>query len=366
LRIGYLSPDFREHSVSYFARSFLGAHNHSAFEVVGYDNSRRPDAVTASIQAMTDQWRRVATLNDDQIASQIRDDRIDILVDLAGHMAGNRLLVFARRPAPVQVTYLGYPDTTGLRRIDYRLTDEIADPAGTSDSFNTERLIRLPGCAWCYTPPDSAPEISPLPAQTSGRLTLASFNNFAKVTLDVIALWVRVLNAVQGSQLLIKAAGLDYPSARQRVLEQFASAGISTDRLELLGRTRTTAEHLAMYQRCDIALDTFPYHGTTTSCEALWMGLPVITLLGQMHLSRVSASLLHAVDLDDCVAQNADEYVGIASAMSRDLARLAELRLSLRERMRGSPLLDAKAFTRGLEEQYRQMWVNWVTGQGAA
>jgi predicted O-linked N-acetylglucosamine transferase (SPINDLY family) len=287
----------------------------------------------------------------------IRRDQIDILVDLAGHSGSNRLPVFARKAAPVQVSYLGYPDTTGLATMDYRLTDAIADPPGVTDQFNREKLIRLPQSAWCYEPPDVCPPIAPLPMLMSEHVTFASFNHLAKLTPKMLELWARVLREVPRSCLLMKAISLSHDGARQRIAAKFRDAGIETERIELVGRTPGVADHLRMYGRCDIALDTFPYNGTTTTCEALWMGLPVVTLCGtNQHMARVSASLLTTAELGDFVAHSPDQFVAIAVRAANDPSRLAEIRSTMRPRLEASPLRQASAFTRNLESVFRKVW----------
>jgi len=275
-------------------------------------------------------------------------------------MAFNRMLVFARKPAPVQVTYLGYPNTTGQTAIDWRITDAIADPVGTTERFHTEQLLRLPRTFLCYRPYPDAPPVGDLPAdRNGGRITFASFNNLSKITRRVIEGWARVLSAVPNSRLLIKAAGVE-GSPRQRLIDDFARHGISEDRLELVGRIADLAEHFGKYNDVDIALDTFPYCGTTTTCEAMWMGVPAVTLIGQTHMSRVGLSLLTQVGLTDLAAADLDRYVTIAAALAGDLPRLRELRRGFRDRMRASPLLDGAGVTRELEAAYREIWRNWV------
>jgi predicted O-linked N-acetylglucosamine transferase (SPINDLY family) len=295
---------------------------------------------------------------------QIVTDGIDILVDIAGHTAHNKLTAFAFKPAPVQVTYLGYPNTTGLSAIDYRLTDSTADPEGQG-RYYTERLVRLPGCFLCYLPLADAPPLTPLPAAASGRITFGSFNNLSKMSPDVVGLWSRLVQAVPGSRLLVKNSSLSDESVRARYREQFRAQGLEDGQLELVGHTPTREEHLAMYGQLDIALDTFPYNGTTTTCEALWMGVPVVTLKGEVHAARVGATLLNSVGLPELVADSPDDFLRVATDLALDTNRLGQQRAGLRQRLSESSLCDGDAFARKVEQAYRDMWVKWC-GQGEA
>jgi predicted O-linked N-acetylglucosamine transferase (SPINDLY family) len=362
LRIGYVSPDFRTHSVAFFAVPLLTHHDPAAVETYGYANVAHADATTAQLQSRCHHWRDVHAMPDDQLADRIRQDGIDILVDLAGHTAGNRLAVFARKPAPIQVTYLGYPNTTGLSTIDYRLTDALADPPGTTEQWHTEKLVRLPEGFLCYAPPPNAPAVAPLPAATNGYITFGSFNNLAKVTPKVVELWARILKAIPGSRLEMKGRLLKEPETRERVLRQFDAHGIGRERVDLVPNVPGMANHLAYYHRLDLALDTFPYNGTTTTCEALWMGVPVITLAGRTHAGRVGVSLLTRVGLPELIAENEDDYVQRAVTLARDPERLAALRAGLRPRMTQSPLCDGPSFARHVEAAYREMWRGWCAG----
>ncbi|MGE5537503.1 MAG: tetratricopeptide repeat protein [Gemmatimonas sp.] len=353
LRIGYISADFRRHSVAYFIEPVIAAHDRGAVEVTCYADVRRPDAVTDRIRTTAHRWRNIHRVGDDVVARMIEDDRIDILVDLSGHTSGNRLPVLARTPAPIQVSWIGYPGITGLPTIDWRLTDAVADPAGTEDR-GPEALFRLPEGFLCYRPPDDAPAITTQPS--AGPVTFASFNVLAKISSDTIALWSRVLLTVPGSRLLLKAEALDDPAVRQRIANAFARHGVGADRLDLIGFVPDPASHLATYGGVDIALDPFPYNGTTTTMEALWMGCPVVTLRGDRHSARVGASLLARAGLGDLVAGTADEFVRIAERLAGDRARLQELRGGMRARLAATTLLDGARFTRGLEAAYREMW----------
>jgi len=362
LRIGYVSPDLAAHSVADFLEPILSHHDHERVEIYCYSDVPRPDSYTQRLRAYADVWVDISREKDNRVVEMIRDHGIDILVDLAGHTARNRMLVFARKPAPVQVTYLGYPDTTGQTAIDWRITDGAADPPGMTEEFHTESLLRLPRTFLCYRPFPDAAAVAPLPADSSagGNITFASFNNLSKITPRVIEAWARVLSAAPGSRMLIKAAVLE-GSPRDRLREKFKHHGIAAERLDLIGRVADFGEHLALYNKVDIALDTFPYHGTTTTAEALWMGVPVVTLIGQTHMSRVGLSLLGQLGLSELATETMDQYVAAAGALASDRARLRELRRDLRDRMRVSPLLDAAGVTRELEDAYRSMWRKWVT-----
>jgi predicted O-linked N-acetylglucosamine transferase (SPINDLY family) len=342
--------------VAFFFEPLLMAHDRSAVEIFCYSDAVRPDDVTARLQRHADHWRDVAGQSDEQFIAQVRADRIDILVDLAGHTAGNRLRAFAARPAPVQVTYLGYPNTTGVPAVDYRFTDALADPPGEADTLYTEKLIRLPRCAWCYRPPDPSPHHNPLPAQESGAVTFGSFNMPAKLSEETLDLWSQLLAAVPNSKLMLKFAALSEQSMRDHFARLFAARGVAESRLILRGRDEAVKHHLRSYHEIDIALDTFPYHGTTTTCDALWMGVPVVTLIGNAHVSRVGASLLNAVGLDDLVTTTREQFIATAAALAGDLPRLAKLRSTLRGVMQKSPLMDAAGLAREIERSYREIW----------
>ncbi len=355
LRIGYLSPDFRTHSVAYFFEPVLKAHDRGTVEIFCYANVKKQDETTLRLQAESDHWRLIAWKSDAEVVAQIRKDSIDILVDLAGHTGENRLPVFARRPAPVQVSWLGYPNTTGLSTIDYRLTDAVADPAGDADRVHSEKLIRLEHGFLCYQPDASTPGVTGLPSLTQGHITFGSFNNLAKVRPEVIKAWAAILHAVPGSHLLLKAKQLRDNEIRDRYLNMFTAEGIAADRIELLGMLPRKEDHLNLYNRIDIGLDPFPYNGTTTTCEALWMGVPVVTIQGDRHGGRVGASVLHRVGLEELVAVSAEEYIRIACTLAADRQQLQALRVGLRQQLQESELMDSESFTRHLEDIYRQV-----------
>jgi protein O-GlcNAc transferase len=362
LRIGYISPDFRQHSVFYFIAPVLRMHDRSTIECYGYSDVLQPDDATAQLQNATDHWRDVSRMTDEQLHRQIREDAIDILVDLAGHTAGNRLAVFAARAAPVQVSWLGYPGSTGLRQMDYRLTDERADPVAVADKLHTETLVRLEGGFLCYQPPAVTPFPGNTPALTNGFLTFGSFNNLAKVTDQVIVMWSDILKRVPGSKMVLKAKGLGDPATRERILGVFRGCGVDPGRVECLGYIGGVDNHLGQYNRIDIALDTTPYNGTTTTCEALWMGVPVVTIAGDRHVSRVGCSLLTAVGLEALVADCRDAYVDVAVVLAGSIERLQEIRSQMRGQVRTSPLMDASGFTRNLERHFRRLLAASVSG----
>jgi predicted O-linked N-acetylglucosamine transferase (SPINDLY family) len=364
LRVGYLSPDFRRHSVAYFIEPVLAAHDRRQVEVFCYASVLNRDEVTDRLQGLADRWRDVVGLGDGEAAETICADGVDILVDLAGHTGNSRLSVLARKPAPVQGTWLGYPNTSGMTAVDFRVTDSVADPEGQADALHTERLVRLDGGFLCYKPPADAPAVGPLPAHENGFVRFASCNNLAKAAAPAIAAWARILARVPGSRLLLKSKPLVHDGARRLVAERFMAAGVGADRLDMLGWI-VDGTHLEVYRRVDVGLDTFPYNGTTTTCEALWMGVPVVTLAGDRHAGRVGASLLARVGLDDLVTRSGDDYVERAVALAGDLGALAALRWGLRGRVAASGLLDAARFARGLEEAYRRLWRQWCAGRRA-
>jgi predicted O-linked N-acetylglucosamine transferase (SPINDLY family) len=363
LRVGYVSADFCAHPVGYFILPVLAAHDRARVAVHCFSGRLVEDDVSARLRGHAAAWRSTVGVDDAALAAQIRADGIDILVDLGGHTAGNRLGAFARKPAPIQVTWLGYPATTGLRAIDYRLSDAFADPAD-ADRQSVEALVRLPGGFHCYVPADAAPDVAPAPARAQGVVTFGSFNNLSKVNARVIAAWGRVLAAVAGSRLLVKARPLADPDTRARYQALFAQAGVAPERVSLIATATSWRDHMAQYGQVDIALDTFPYNGTTTTCDALWMGVPVITLRGDRHAGRVGVSLLSHVGLPELIADTLDDYVAKAAALAGDLDRLAALRTGLRPRLVAAPIGDPQRFTRALEDAYREMWRRWCAPPG--
>lgn len=359
LKIGYVSPDFRRHSVAYFIEPVLTEHNPEHIEVFCYSNSLIIDEVTRRIQARTAQWRTIVGMSDEDVAELVRKDNIDILIDLAGHTAGNRILLFAHRPAPIQVSWIGYPATTGLSVIDYKIVDGYTDPSEKTEQFYTEKLMRLPESFICYMPDKDSPAVGPLPALPTGHITFGSFNNIAKITPEIISLWAGILNKIPESCLILKGKGFSDETTCHYAINMFAKRGIDARRIKVQPWTQALKQHLELYNQVDIGLDTFPYNGVTTTCEALWMGVPVITLAGETHASRVGVSLLSNVGLPELIAETQDEYIGIAMNLASDIERLQLLRKSLRDRMARSPLTDAKQFTAHLEKCYRKMWETW-------
>ena len=360
LRIGYVSADFRRHAMAYFTEPFLAHHDRRTVRVYCYSNCARPDDVTQHLRGLADEWRDIASLADDEAARLIRSDGIDILVDLAGHTGGNRLLLFARRPAPIQMTWLGYLGGTGMAAMDYRITDHYADPEGEADNQYRERLLRLPHSKWCYLPPAAMPACNALPAQSRGYVTFGSFCSFPRVSNDTMRAWALLLQRLPDARLRVVTA----PSGESldRMLEIFDAAGVHADRLDLVGRLPLEA-YLQQYLQIDIALDPFPMNGGTTTCEALWLGVPVVSRSGRSGASRSGISLLTNAGLEQLVARSWEGYVDIALGLAADLPALARLRTTLRERLRASPLLDAECFTRDLETLYRGAWRNWCGGQ---
>jgi predicted O-linked N-acetylglucosamine transferase (SPINDLY family) len=357
LRVGYVSPDFRDHPCARFMLPLFMAHDRKAVEVFAYGSVENPDALTARFESAADRWFDGRRLTAQQLAERINADGIDILVDCAGLTRGNRLGVFAMRPAPVQVAWLGYPGTTGLDAIGYRITDTIADPPGMTEAHYTETLVRLarPFLAWDPPPMSQAPALPPAGAP----VTFGSFNNPAKLNAAVAEVWTRILSAVPGSRLVLKYGWERFPRAERRVRDLFERAGLAPERLTLSAWIADHREHFASYNQLDIALDPFPYNGTTTTFEALWMGVPVVTLAGDRHSGRVGASLLTSAGVPELVAPTRDAYVAAAVALAQDRQRQADYRATLRRRVATSPLVDAGAFARALEASYRDLWRSW-------
>jgi predicted O-linked N-acetylglucosamine transferase (SPINDLY family) len=360
LRVGYVSADLRDHAVAFFIEPVLARHDRNEFEIYCYYNHARKDEITDRLRPLADHWRDVAGLKDDAFTALVRDDAIDILVDLSGHTGHNRLLAFNRRPAPVQVSWLGYLNTTGLDAMDYRITDAYASPRGPIDGFHTEKLVRVPGTQWCYRPPSDSPQVAPPPSVATGNVTFAVFANPAKISDPSIRLWARLLGVVPGARLIV--AGATMRVVPQEFAERFIALGVPRERLTILG-ARPFLEYMKLHRDVDIILDTHPYSGGTTTCHALWMGVPVVTLTGETATSRGGASLLHAAGLEELITNSADEYVDVAATLARDPRRLARMRAGMRRRLAASPLMDEAGFTRNLEKAYRSMWRNWCQAQ---
>jgi predicted O-linked N-acetylglucosamine transferase (SPINDLY family) len=349
IRIAFVSGDFREHSVASYLRPLLQHLDRNRFTVYGYNTAQsRDDTETPGLRALCDHYREVETFSAPALVRQAAADRIDLAVDLAGLTPGNRLDAFAAKLAPRQVTYLGYPATTGLRVFDARITDAIADPAD-HDAHGTEPLARLPGCFLCYSPPSAATDCSRDLSDPAAIVTFGSFNNSMKLNDRVIALWARVLLAVPNSRLILKSSGFRSLDVQNDLRARFAAQSVASDRIGFPGFTNAKADHLAQYRSIDIALDTFPYNGTTTTCEALWMGVPVITLAGQGHRARVGASLLTAVDRPEWIATDENQYADLATSLGATVQVLRSQRAQLRASLVNSPLCDAPAFARRFE-----------------
>jgi len=305
-------------------------------------------------------------MTDKAVSDLILNDRIDILIDLAGHTANNRLLVFAQKPAPIQVTYLGYPDTTGLESIDYRIVDVLTDPPGMTEHLHTEELLRMHHGFLCYHPLEHTPEPGPLPVLTSGIVTFGCFNKRAKITEDAIATWSDILHSVPDSRMFLKFKNFLSHQEKSSIIELFTENNISPERIHILKPIVSLSEHIGMYRNIDIALDTFPYNGTTTTYEALWMGVPVITLKGTIHASRVGTSILSHSGLDDLIAESRSDYIKKAVRLAEDIDRLIVLRGGLRDLLRNSHLMDEKGFTSDLENMYRMIWQRWCHQDSAS
>ena len=355
LRVGYLSPDFRSHVIASNFEPLLAAHDRQVVELFCYSAVQRPDDTTKRLRDLSEHWRDIATTPDEAVARQIREDRVDILVDLAWYTAGHRLLVFARRPAPVQATYLSFA-TTGFPVIDYLITDRWLHPPGQGGELHTERLYRLPRCFACYSAWPEAREVTPRPEQ--GPLTFGSFNTLWKLNPPVIALWARILRRVPGSRLLLKARQLADTARRDELTQAFADHGVEPARLLLRGDV-TMAEHYAMYGEVDLALDPFPFGGGVTTFDALWMGVPVITLLGERFIGRMSGTMLEAIGRPRWIARNPDQYVELAVSLAGDRARLGKLRAGQRQRVQRSALCDGPGLARAMEQAYIEMWQRW-------
>ncbi len=357
LRVGYISPDFCTHSVAYFFEPVLDGCDHDAVEIYGYGSVAKPDGATERLKSKFDHYRNIRGLEDKKVARLIERDRIDVLVSLGGHMRDNRLGVLAYKPAPIQVDFWGL-NTSGMEQIDYRLTDKLLDP-GHLEEFYVEESVYLPDGVLCYRPVDFAPAVAPLPAIENGYVTFGSFNNSLKVNSYIVSLWAEILKAKQESRFLMKFKGGDDEGMKEHYLHQFERLGISRDRIQIFG-WKSPVEHLGLYNQVDIAFDSYPYNGTTTICEGLWMGVPTLSLVGEGSLlSRAGLSVLSRVGLEIFSASTAKEYVDKAVAFASEVENLATIRASLRMMMLGSTLCNAKNFALQLESAYRKMWHRW-------
>jgi predicted O-linked N-acetylglucosamine transferase (SPINDLY family) len=362
LRIGYVSADFCAHSSAFFLVPLLEHHDPQQVELFCYAHVPQPDAITSRLRQRAAGWRSTVGLSDEQVAEQIRQDRIDILVDLKLHTANNRLLVFARKPAPVQATWLGCPASTGLRTMDYRLSDPYLDPPGVDESVYSEQTIRLPDTFWCYDPLDGRDNVvNSLPALESGFVTFGCLNSFSKINHQLLGMWSQVLGQVANSRLLLLAP---QGSHRQRMLDRFGQDGITPGRIEFVS-SQPRPRYLETYHRIDVGLDSFPCNGHTTSLDSFWMGVPVVTLVGQRGFARAGWSQLSNLGMGELAGQTTQQFVRIAVELAKDLPRLEELRSTLRRRMEQSPLMDAPRFARNIEAAYRRMWQSWCETAGA-
>jgi predicted O-linked N-acetylglucosamine transferase (SPINDLY family) len=382
LRIGVLSGDLRTHSVGYFAEPWIAAKPADVTLIAFHTNPPNPaDPMEKRFRSLFDQWVEAAMLDDAALDRAIREARVDILIELSAHTAGGRLTALSRKPAPVIVSAIGYPNTSGHPAVDYRLVDSTTDPCSdrpsrphadppagphayphggltaaetSADDLATERLLRLDPCFLCYRPPADASE--PVLPAVDAPITFGSFNLSTKISSETIALWSAAMAAVPGSRLLVKSKALGGDAARRHFLERLACGGIAPERVEIVGYTKGIAEHLALYGRVHVALDTTPYNGTTTTCEALWMGVPVVTMAGDRHAARVGASLLAAAGMPELVARNADEFAEIAARLATDRARIAEFRTTLRGRVAASPLADSAGYAARFHAALRGIW----------
>jgi protein O-GlcNAc transferase len=359
LRVGYVSDDFYIHASALFLLPLFRHHYKRQFEIFCYSEHPHADDVTRKMREEVHGWRSTIGRPDAEVAAMMRDDKIDILVDLKLHTAANRLLVFAHKPAPVQVTWLGYPGSTGMETIDYRLTDPYIDPPNLDDAFYTERSVRLPETFWCYDPLELSVEVSPAPCLANKFITFGCLNLLKKINDEVLSAWAQILNSIENSRLLIMAPE---GSARELVLHRMGRAGIEAERVNFVPR-QTRPDYLRTYHQIDIGLDTFPYNGHTTSLDSLWMGVPVVTLSGRTAVGRAGVSQLTNLGMTQFIGRSVDEYVQIARNLAADVQRLQEIRSTLRARMEASPLMDAARFARNIESAYREMWRTWCAGQ---
>ncbi|XP_068658755.1 probable UDP-N-acetylglucosamine--peptide N-acetylglucosaminyltransferase SPINDLY isoform X1 [Aristolochia californica] len=365
LVIGYVSPDYFTHSVSYFIEAPLLYHDYANYKVIVYSAVVKEDAKTLKFRDRVlkkgGEWRDIYGIEEKKVGNMVREDKVDILVELTGHTANNKLGTMACRPAPIQATWIGYPNTTGLPTIDYRITDSLADPPDTRQ-MHVEELVRLPKCFLCYIPSPEAGPVSPTPALSNGFITFGSFNNLAKITPEVLQVWAKILCAVPNSRLVVKCKPFCCDSVRQRFLSTLEQLGLEPLRVDLLPLILLNHDHLQAYSLMDISLDTFPYAGTTTTCESLYMGVPCVTMAGQVHAHNVGVSLLSNVGLGNLIAKTEEEYVKIALDLASDVTALSNLRSSLRDLMLDSPVCDGANFTLGLESTYRKIWHRYCKG----
>jgi predicted O-linked N-acetylglucosamine transferase (SPINDLY family) len=356
LRIGYVSGDFRQHSVAYFIRPILANHDKQKTEIFCYYNHYHVDQVTKQLMGHATHWRSIFGVSDEDTVKLIRQDAIDILVDLSGHTGHNRLLLFAHKPAPVQVTWIGYPATTGLSAMDYRLTSIHRDPLGWNERYHTETLVRL-STSTCFQPEVALPEINALPALKNGYLTFASFHVPNKITATTLSLWAKILSALPTAKLILAP-----DTAKDQIIRQFQLLGIAADRLNFFCH-QPLPQYLALHNQIDIMLDTFPYNGSTVSRHSLWMGVPVLTLAGRQAVSRVGLALMTQLGLETFAAENEQDLFENARRWANDLDGLAQVRNTLREKMQNAPFSKPALIVDDLEAVYREMWRKWCEQQ---
>ena len=358
IRIGYLSPDFCKHAVHYFLEPLLVNLDRNNFEVFAYSNTPREDGVTERIKKEVDHWRDVRFISDDAIADLIESDKIDILIDPTGHTGQNNLEIFARKPAPIQLSWMGYPATTGMKAMDYKITDPYAEPLGMTEHLNVETLWRMPEIFCCYQAGETtAVVIDHPPFEDNGYIIFGCFNNFAKVTDEVMKTWAKILEKVSNSKLLLEIYGVDMPLVRNNVERRLKQANMPLERVILETRRKTNQYHL--YNKIDIALDPFPCNGGTTSMDTLWMGVPMVTLAGRHFVSRMGVTILTNAGLPELIANSEEEYIKFAVDLANDRERLKKMRHGLRDRVKASPLMDQERFARNMETAYREMWRKW-------
>jgi len=367
IRVGFTSADFRKHSVFYFINGLFKSFDRERFEFICFSNLNpaEEDDFTKLLKSQVDQWHVIDGMKPLAIRDLITDKGIDILIDLSGHTSRNSLLVYLHRSAPIQVTWLGYPDTTGLDTMDYRLADSITDPEPQADEFSSEQIYRLPTPFLCYHPDDTYLELEPEPKTNSNKIVFGSFNNAPKLSPAVIRIWSEILRQIPNAELVIKCTSFGREKQRAQMVEKFLRHGITKERIKLLCFIPSRIDHLKAYNLIDVALDTFPYNGTSTSCEALWMGVPLITKVGNRHPSRVGMSILKALGLDDWIADSDEEYIAKAVEIANNPKQLMQIKHTLRPRMKNSPLCDHFGFARKFETAIRKMWYNWCSQKTA-
>lgn len=360
LRIAYLSSDFRRHSVVHFITPVLEAHSRRSVQVHAYYSGHSRDKWTNRVESAVDQFSMVDKLTDQALHQKIIQDRIDILIDLNGFTRGHRVKTLMRRAAPIQVSWIGYPGSTGLDVMDYRIVDAFTDPHPGAKRYSSEQLLYMKPVFSIYLPDSDLPDVAAeTPALKNGYVTFGSFNSLPKLNSQLLEMWGQILSRVDGSKLLVKNKMLDHPSVRKDVSEALASAGISHQRQILLGRTDPPQEHMKIFRGVDLCLDSYPYNGTTTNCDSFVMGVPVVTLTGSRHASRVTTSQLRSLNLGNLVAADSDQYIDIAVQLASDTAKLNSIRQGLRECLQSSALMDYQGFTQQLEAKYRDIWRQW-------